>query len=377
LLGKSALSEEEMGSLLLEESSDGDGSAVSDSAEHADEEEEFSGGGPNRLHLYGIIYDVFEGCIDPSLMTKEHSGVQPDLKFGLGVSSFEDDTADIGDAVYFNGRFFVRRTEAGEERFDPSGTLPEHTRRVKEGTADTYRTSYSLGVTQSPQQMAGRRFVFDNACHGKRTMRDMLTEFIGPPRTEVGEPGRILGFQGLIEYEAFLGTSLSVAPSQGENILPVIDDYARKSIPVPKVSGMVMGFVRTAVEEHLDGERAHALYERMFFDNPRDNDGRLGEAGASSDHGEHWISHTHGVILPPGDSIFGGNIVESDREGDEEMQRRLMRLATDEEFRTRHLDECHSRTWHDCGHVIPGSALSRYFFTLFDVHHVDVFNPRL
>ena len=117
----------------------------------------------------------------------------------------------------------------------------------------------------------------------------------------------------------------------------------------------------------------------MFFDNPRDNDGRLGEAGASSDHGEHWISHTHGVTLPPGVSIFGGTDGAADLivDDDDEMQRRLMRLATDREHRLRHLRRCHAHTWNDCGHVIPSSSLRRYFFTLFDVHHVDVFNPRL
>ena len=29
------------------------------------------------------------------------------------------------------------------------------------------------------------------------------------------------------------------------------------------------------------------------------------------------------------------------------------------------------------GHVIPGSSLRRYFFTVFELHHVDVFNPPL
>ena len=329
--------------------------------------EEFNGGGENRMHLYGIIYDVFEGCIDPTKMTKDHSGVQPDLQYGVGVSSFEDDTADIGDAVFFNGRFFVRRTEAGEAR----APADVDNIRVKEGTSSNYRTSYSLGITRSPEEMQGRRFVYDSACNGDLTMRDMLTKFIGEQRQD-SEPGRIVGFHGLIEYEQFLGTSLSVAPSQGENILPVIDNYARPSIPTPNVSGMVMGFVRTAVED-FDPPHAHLLYERMFFDNPRDNDGRLGEETESSDHGAHWISHTHGVVLPPGQSIFGGDILECD----DQAQRNLVRLATDQEHRLGHLDNIFQQPYDDCGHVIPGSSLKRYFFTVFDVHHVDVFNPHL
>jgi hypothetical protein len=85
-------------------------------------------------------------------MTRERSGVQPELRFGLGVSSFEDDTADIGDAVFFDGRFFVRRTDPGEARAREAGLLPAGVNpRVKEGTSSNYRTSYSLGVTRSPQ----------------------------------------------------------------------------------------------------------------------------------------------------------------------------------------------------------------------------------
>ncbi len=134
-----------------------------------------------------------------------------------------------------------------------------------------------------------------------------------------------------------------------------------------------MGFVRTAVED-FDSPTAHRLYERMFYDNPRDNDGRLKEAGAASDHGAHWISHTHGVVLAPGESVFGGSIAEED---DHEMEERLLRLAADQKHRESVLRNCHARQWHDCGHVIPSSALRRYFFTVFDVHHVDVFNPVL
>ena len=52
-----------------------------------------------------------------------------------------------------------------------------------------------------------------------------------------------------------------------------------------------------------------------------------------------------GVVLPPGQSIFGGKIIEDD----DEMHARLERLANDEQHRTEHLAACHSREFHDCG----------------------------
>jgi hypothetical protein len=280
--------------------------------------------------------------------------VQPDVKFGLGVSSFSDHLEDIGDAVYFNGRFFVRKTEAGEQRH-PSGLF-------KEGTATNYRTVYSLGVTKHPDDMSGR-IVSSSTCNGSQSMRSMLTSFIGPPRTSKESPGRIVGFLGLIDYHNFLGTSLLHAPMKGENILPVIDRYARPSIPTPNVSGLVMGFVRTATEK-FDPPKSHLLYERMFYNNPRDNDGRMEETG-SSEFGAHWISHTHGIVLPRGQSIFGDHSIEA--------------LAADRALRRNFLEnEVFPRQdWADCGHVIPGSTLSRYLFTTFDIHGVDVFNPEM
>lgn len=334
MIGKDELSSNQMAQCLIEH-----------------QPEEFHGGGPNRMHLYGIIYDVFRGCIDPLSLSPDNAGVMPELSFGLGVSSFARDLRDIGDAVYFNGRFFVRRTDEGEAR-QADGAI------YSEGDSRDYRTCYSIGVA-SLEDMADKEYIWDDHCSQTVTMRDLLTRFVGPERTR-GEPGRIYGFMGLVDYEAFLGTSLSKPPTQGENILPVVEEYARPSIPRAHCCGVVMGFVRTVVED-WDSEYAHALYERMFFDNPRDNDGTQ---ALSVEMGTYWISHTHGVLLQQ-DTLFPDAI-------------QMAELAADEGKRNAWLQELLSRaTFDDCGHVIPSSSLKRYFFIKFPVHHVDVFNPPL
>lgn len=114
--------------------------------------ETFTGGGSNRLHLYGIIYDVFRGCIVPQ---RDCKPVQRELLYGLGVSAFADDLSDIGDAVYFNGRFMVRKTLAGEARPGSNGN------KFKEGTSAQYHTVYSLGITKVTKvPTAGEVFLF-------------------------------------------------------------------------------------------------------------------------------------------------------------------------------------------------------------------------
>eukprot|EP00658_Telonema_sp_P-2_P080325 TRINITY_DN7975_c0_g1_i2.p1 TRINITY_DN7975_c0_g1~~TRINITY_DN7975_c0_g1_i2.p1 ORF type:complete len:1072 (+),score=224.87 TRINITY_DN7975_c0_g1_i2:188-3403(+) len=328
------------------------------------------GGGSNKLQLYGWIQDVFEGTINPTeLRDRAKKGVEPELSFGVGVSAFADDTADVGDGIYFNGRFFVRRTEAGmARRRDFSNGTDESL--FTEATAAEYRTGYSLGI-RSLEAMDRKRFVYST--NGTRPdgtqvrMRDMLEEFIGPARTGPQDPGRVVGFVGVVDYKDFWGTSLSVAPTRGENILEVIDEYARPGDSQGVRSGICVGFVRTTVHPDWDDQVDHALYHRMFFDNPRDNSG----APTTADGGAHWISHTHGVILPTGTSLFDELLTTHGT-----LEAGLAELAQDQGKRNQFLEACYAREdIADCGHVIPNSVLDRYFFNVFDIDKLEVFNP--
>eukprot|EP00164_Ancoracysta_twista_P001450 GFYU01001890.1.p1 GENE.GFYU01001890.1~~GFYU01001890.1.p1 ORF type:complete len:1086 (+),score=337.49 GFYU01001890.1:54-3260(+) len=326
----------------------------------------FGGGGNNRLHLYGWIQDVFMGTISPrELLNAEEKGVDSSITFGLGVSAFADDTEDVGDGVFINGRFFVRRTDAGMDR----RRLLNDESLYTESNAVEYRTGYSLGI-KSLEAMEDKRYVYCPRTTEKVTMRNMLEHFIGPERTGPNDPGRVVGFVGVVDYEDFWGTSLSVAPTQHENILLKIDEYARPGDSQGPRSGICVGFVRTSVHHDWDDEVDHALYHRMFFDNPRDNSGRP----TTIDGGGHWISHTHGIILPLGTSMFDILGVEKDDESG--MQHAMDALAADPVRREAFLQHCWSHEdIADVGHVIPTSSLKRYFFSVFDVHHVDVFNP--
>lgn len=212
-------------------------------------------------------------------------------------------------------------------------------------------------------EMEGVEIIADDQCHGKRSMKDMLTSFIGPARRGAEDENRIYGFCGLLEYERFLGTSLSHAPTKGENILPVIEEYARPSVPMEGRSGMVMGFVRT-VADRADSSKSRRLYERMFYTNPRDNDlgnGVMVET-ESTDFGTYWISHTHGMLLERGDCVFSGAAS-------------VASLSRDPVLLRNTIEKKAAAPVEDCGHVIPGSTLRKYLFVKFPIHHVDVFNP--
>lgn len=345
----------------------------------------------NRVHLYGHIMNVFEGIIDEQVMKERgFSGISNDLRFGLGVSSFESDPADVGDAVFFNGKFFVRRTEEGIDRANKALNI-SNARHFATGSAAEYRTGYSLGIEKYPDEMEGVRYLYSSDCHGKKSLRDLLTEMIGNPLSAQDEPGRIIGYMGLMEYHNFLGTSLRVPPSRGENILAVIDDYARPSIPNPNRCGVAMGFLRTTVFQDENTKKDDPfyqeqlrLYHRMFYNNPRDGDGL---PGPSPDGDAHWISHSHGVLFHPGQSLFSyplnlneeTNFVEQ-QPGDNQAANLFEKLKADRDFRKKFLAEkvfsvISQENIADIGHVIPTSSLARYFLITFPVHKVKVHNP--
>jgi thiamine pyrophosphate-dependent acetolactate synthase large subunit-like protein/branched-subunit amino acid aminotransferase/4-amino-4-deoxychorismate lyase len=313
----------------------------------------------NTVHLYGVIQEVFLGNLTPDAL---HC-VAPDLKFGVGVSAFAGDRTNVGDAVFANGRFFVRNTDAGVEAAGGAG--------FREGRATDYRTGYSLGITTPYRDLVAPTYVVREADDPTPapSMRQLIESFIGPARdtSDPDDAGRIVGYIGLVEYETFLGTSLQVSPSTGENILEVIDEFARPSIPVPRQLGVVCGFARTSTNSN-DSRAAESLYHRMFYDNPRDNDGAYvdeADAAANLDGGTHWISHTHGIRFDPaanGTSLF-------DRTS-------LSDATTDETVRNLLVEETLSRSdVVDCGHVIPSSTIRRGFFTLFPCTRVRVHAP--
>ena len=131
-------------------------------------------------------------------------------------------------------------------------------------------------------------------------------------------------------------------------------------------------FARTNCTEG-DSPAAHRLAERMFYHNPKDNSGAGGGGGQldSGDGGAHWISHTHGALLAPGESVFTGY----SKDDDDAAEAIMHQLAHDNLFRNDFINQQCNSTFADCGHVIPNSSLERYFFSVFDIHHVDVFNP--
>lgn len=302
----------------------------------------------NTLHLYGNIVDVFEGKIAPSALTQRNAGVSKELSFGLGVSCFQDDLSNIGDAVYFNGRFLIRSTDLGQQR-DPLK------RKFKEGRAQDYRTVYSLGITRHPLEMLENTFIYEESCPTGFSVESLISRIIGPERGP-DLPPRTYGFLGLLDYEHMLSTSLAVAPIHGENIIPLITRYARPSDPLPRGSGIVMGFVRDRVQP-TDTEECKALGHRLFFDNPKDNDRE------DIVRGPHWISHTHGVRLRSGQSAL-----PADNE-------QFRQMAKDGSFCKSVIDRALRRTdFDDCGHVIPRSTLRRYFVVVFPIQKVESFN---
>eukprot|EP00039_Didymoeca_costata_P025895 m.14484 g.14484 ORF g.14484 m.14484 type:complete len:955 (-) comp5108_c0_seq1:111-2975(-) len=318
--------------------------------EHVVRERFGAASGDNTLHLYGVIQRVFQGVVDPKgiLASKETGGVLSNVNFGLGVSCFAEDTEDVGDGVFYNGRYFVRHTDAG--------MAANNGRLFKEGTVKNYRTAYSLGFTDLID-MTDQKILHDADCNGEITLRHMLQTMIGPPRKCKDDPSRMVGFVGLVDYKDHLGTSLQIAPTQGVNILPIIDEYARPSVPQTQ-SGICCGFVRTNVLDD-DPEDVKELYRRMFFDNPRDGDGMPTE---TAEAGTYWISHTHGTIL-------NGSMFESNEH--------LQNVAENTSLREQHLNDCFARPIRDIGHVIPSSSFERYLFVTFPIHRVAVFHPKL
>ncbi len=306
----------------------------------------------NTLHLYGDIADVFEGKTNPSTLTRRHAGVADSLSFGLGVSCFKDDLTNIGDAVYFNRRFFIRSTDDGERR-DPRG------RKFREGRARDYRTVYSLGVTGHPLDMYQKNLKHDGSCPPDFTIETLISRIVGPARNP-GSPPRAYGFLGLIDYENIHSTSLAVPPIYGENIIPLMKRYARPNIPLPKRSGIVMGFVRDRTQLD-DPENSRLLGRRLFFDNPKDNESSQ-ESVPTTDlfQGPHWISHTHGIRLQAGHSVLPENDAS------------LRRMTTDQTFSRSIVDRAMARNdYEDCGHVIPKSTLRRYFVVAFPIHTIE------
>merc|ERR1711916_237551 len=203
--------------------------------------------------------------------------------------------------------------------------------------------------------------------NGARSMKDMLELFIGAAR-QPGDASRIVGFVGLVDYEEFLGTSLKVPPTQGYNILPTINEFARETIPDPQRTGIVCGFVRTDLLP-MDDEETRELYHRMFYDNPRDDvpNSKLESRGAEG--GAHWISHTHGALLARGalphgwfaQSLFGA------KDDDAVAANFMERMAANDAVRKRMFDGAFAQMMADVGHVVPNSLLRRYFFQVFDV----------
>jgi hypothetical protein len=312
----------------------------------------------NTLHLYGNIVNVFEGKIVPSVLTQENAGVKPSLRFGLGVSCFRDDLSNIGDAVYFNGRFLIRSTDEGRQR-DPLK------RKIKEGRAPDYRTVYSLGITKHPLEMRQTTFFQDESCPTGFSVESLISRIIGPKRSPKSPP-RSYGFLALLDYENIHSTSLAVPPIYGENIIPLMRRYARPSDPLAERSGVVMGFVRDRCVPS-DTEESRMLGKRLFFDNPKDlEDSRESESAREGEfRGPHWISHTHGVRLPTGESPLPAE------------PETFRRMATDESFRRSIIDRALCRNeYEDCGHVIPKSTLRRYFAVAFPIEAIESFKPR-
>ena len=303
----------------------------------------------NTLHLYGNIADVFEGKIIPSALAKKDAGVSPELSFGLGVSCFQDDLSNIGDAVYFDQQFFIRSTDEGQNR-DP------YQRKFKEGQVQDYRTVYSLGVTNHPLKMQQRKFLYEETCKPGFTVEDLISRVIGPPQLHEAQP-RSFGFLGLLDYETNYSTSLSVPPIHGENIIPLMSKYARESHPLKEMSGLVMGFVRDRASPQND-EKTITLSRRLFFDNPKDR--------TSSQEflaGPYWISHTHGVRLKSGKSAFPSE------------SKLFEKMSADDSFCTSVIGRALDRKdLDDCGHVIPRSTLRRYFLIAFPIHAIEAFN---
>lgn len=311
----------------------------------------------NTLQLYGDIVDVFEGKIIPSTLTPGNAGVSESLSFGLGVSCFEDDLSNVGDAVYFNGRFFIRSTDEGERR-DPLGG------KYKESRVQDYRTVYSLGITEHPLDMGRRSFLVGEFCENGFTVEDLIDRIVGPARIKESAP-RTYGFLGLLDYEKVYSTSLAVAPIHGENIIPLMEKYARSSDPLPRKSGVVMGFVRDRVRPG-DPLECRQLGRRLFFDNPKDNERAL-EVNSPHESGvqeKHWISHTHGIRLHGGTSAL-----PAERES-------FLKLGIDHEFTRAEIDRALNRTdYEDCGHIIPQSTLRRYFVVVFPIENIESFYP--
>lgn len=302
----------------------------------------------NTLQLYGNIVNVFEGKIVPSALTQRNAGVSEALSFGLGVSCFQDDPSNIGDAVYFKRRFFIRSTDEGQQR-DPLKS------KFREGRSQDYRTVYSLGITRHPLDMLQSKFMYEESCAAGFKVESLISRIIGPARGPESAP-RIYGFLGLLDYEKIHSTSLAVAPIHGENIIPLMTRYARPSDPLPRRSGVVMGFVGDRAQS-TDAEECRQLGRRLFFDNPKDNE------GPDLIRGPHWISHTHGVRLRSGKSVLP---TQSEQ---------FRRMASDESFCRSVIDRALSRIdYEDCGHVIPRSTLRRYFLAVFPIQNVESFH---
>lgn len=310
----------------------------------------------NTLHLYGNIVDVFEGKIVPSALTQQNAGVSETLSFGLGVSCFQGELSNIGDAVYFNRRFFIRSTDEGQQR-DPLKS------KFKEGRAQDYRTVYSLGITGHPLEMFQSKFMHEESCPAGFNVENLISRIIGPSRGPGSIP-RTYGFLGLLDYEKIHSTSLAVAPIHGENIIPFMTRYARPSDPLPRRSGVVMGFVRDRAQS-TDAEECRQLGQRLFFDNPKDHECGLGSNLSNEDiiRGPHWISHTHGVQLRAGKSVLP-------------TQSELFRKMASDKLSLRSvIDRALSRTdYEDCGHVIPQSTLRRYFLVVFPIQNIESFH---
>jgi hypothetical protein len=303
----------------------------------------------NTLQLYGNIVDVFKGRIAPQLLSRETAGVSDLLQFGLGVSSFQDDPANIGDAVFFNKRFFIRSTVEGQLKDNQN-------RKLKEDRAENYRTVYSLGITKHPLEMRDRSILMNPNCNGRLTLDELIAQMMGPPR-KLGQPPHTCGFLGIIEYDDILSTSLSVAPIHGEDIIPLMKKYARDSHPRKGVSGMVMGFARNRAQAG-DDPKTLELNRRLFFDNPKDND------KAFETNAPHWISHTHGIQLAEGKSLFEQFLPEPPSK----IEDLFKNMSSDETLLASVLETNFVRNdWEDCGHIIPRSTLLRYFIITFPI----------
>ncbi len=302
----------------------------------------------------------------------------------LGFALFSDMVSEISDSCMVNGRVFIKYTDdALQDKFTSDTEHPEYS-NIDEGKITPkgqigrkYVTPYFLGFRQL-DTIKNLEVVTSLEMKKNMTMHDMLEILL---ETDKGE-ARMTAFIGIVEFGKCLGTSLKHAPTRGENILEEIDEYARKPIPLPSRSGVIVGFAQSIFSSKENPNSNEVLLDKMFFHNPHDDKGSKfsGEDNveAYKTVSDYEIrSHTHGIFLESDD----GGIFVKDGIVDELVINTKIRKFKENFDRNNkigpksdnmnYLTEIFGRDFKDSDHVIPNSILSNFIFLKFHVESVE------